>query len=251
MILKNKVAFVTGGSRGIGKGVVTSLARNGYKVAFSYNSSSVESEKIVKEFKLNNIIDVLAVNMTIENRASVKDAISLVETKFGKIDILVNNAAISQEKTFNTITDNDWDVMHAVNLRGPFSIVQELIPNMVNKNWGRIINISSIGGQWGGLNQVHYAASKAALINFTQSIAKIYSENGVTSNAIAPGLIATDMSKDELNTHSGRKKVEGIPLKRLGTVEDVGAAVLYLASDGASYITGQTINLNGGMFFST
>ena len=98
---------------------------------------------------------------------------------------------------------------------------------------------------------MHYAAAKAALINFTQSIAKIYSQNGVTSNAIAPGLIATDMSEAELNTDAGRKKVEGIPSKRLGTVEDVGAAVVYLASDDASYVTGQTINLNGGMFFST
>ena len=247
-----KLAFVTGGSRGIGKGIVYSLARNGYRVAFSYNSSSgsSESEHIVKELSQLGV-EVVAVKMSIESRSSVRHAITKIVAELGQIDILVNNAGIAQEKPFNTITDDDWDIMQAINLRGPFSMVQELMPHMVKQKWGRIINISSIGGQWGGFNQVHYAAAKAALINFTQSIAKIYSQNGVTSNAIAPGLIATDMSEAELNTDAGRKKVEGIPSKRLGTVEDVGAAVVYLASDDASYVTGQTINLNGGMFFST
>ena len=122
---------------------------------------------------------------------------------------------------------------------------------MIKNNWGRIINISSIGGQWGGFNQVHYAASKAALINFTQSIAKIYSEHEITSNAISPGLIATDMTEAELKTGAGKNKVKGIPCKRLGTVNDVGSAVVYLASDGASYVTGQTLNLNGGMYFAS
>ena len=246
----SKLAFVTGGSRGIGRGVVYSLARSGYRVAFSYNSSSRESEYIVKELSQLGV-EVVAVKMSIESRSSVRHAITKIVAELGQIDILVNNAGIAQEKPFNTITDDDWDIMQAINLRGPFSMVQELMPHMVKQKWGRIINISSIGGQWGGFNQVHYAAAKAALINFTQSIAKIYSQNGVTSNAIAPGLISTDMSEAELNTDAGRKKVEGIPSKRLGTVEDIGAAVVYLASDDASYVTGQTINLNGGMYFST
>ena len=246
----SRLAFVTGGSKGIGRGIVYTLAKNGYKVAFSYNVSAEESKKIVNE--LSQIgAEVIAVKMSVESRASVKNAVNKIESELGQIDVLVNNAAIAQEKPFETITDKDWDLMHAINLRGPFSIVQELIPHMIKNKWGRIINISSIGGQWGGFNQVHYAATKSALINFTQSIAKIYSKDGITSNAIAPGLIATSMSDSELNTEAGKKKVEGIPSKRLGSVNDVGSAVLYLASDDAGYVTGQTINLNGGMFFST
>jgi NAD(P)-dependent dehydrogenase (short-subunit alcohol dehydrogenase family) len=246
----SRLVFVTGGSRGIGKGIVTSLVKNGYNVAFSYNSNSNYANLVIKELA-HYKGKVIAVQMSIESRSSVKRAISEVVERLGQIDILVNNAGIAQEKPFDTITDDDWNVMLSVNLRGPFSVVQELLPYMIKSNWGRIINISSIGGQWGGFNQVHYAASKAALINFTQSIAKIYSHHGITSNAIAPGLIATDMSESELKTESGKKKVEGIPSKRLGTVEDVGSAVTYLSGDDASYITGQTINLNGGMFFST
>ena len=246
----SKVAFVTGGSRGIGKGIVYSLAKSGYKVAFSYNSSSDESENIVRELSRFGK-KILAVQMSVEIRSSVKCAIAKIEEKLGQIDILVNNAGIAQEKPFDTITDDDWDRMQAINLRGPFSVTQELIPNMLKQGWGRIINVSSIGGQWGGFNQVHYAATKAGLINFTQSVAKIYSQFGITSNAIAPGLVATDMSLAELETDLGKKKVESIPARRLGTVEDVGSAVVYLASSEASYITGQTINLNGGMFFST
>ena len=246
----SKLAFVTGGSRGIGRGIVYSLAKNGYKVAFSYNTSSDESKRIVNELSQEGA-EVIAVKMSVEKRISVKNAINKIVSELGQIDVLVNNAAIAQEKPFGYITDDDWNTMLAINLRGPFSITQELIPYMIKKKWGRIINISSIGGQWGGFNQVHYAAAKSGLINFTQSIAKIYSKDGITSNAIAPGLIATSMSDSELNTEAGKKKVEGIPSKRLGSVNDVGSAVLYLASDDAGYVTGQTINLNGGMFFST
>jgi NAD(P)-dependent dehydrogenase (short-subunit alcohol dehydrogenase family) len=250
MAIMTRLAFVTGGSRGIGRGIVESLVKEGYNVAFSYNASSNSAKRVIKELSHYNA-EIMAVQMSVESRASVRNAIKEVMIKMGRISILINNAGISQEKSFNTITDDDWNVMLSVNLRGPFSVVQELLPHMIKNNWGRIINISSIGGQWGGFNQVHYAASKAALINFTQSVAKIYSHHGITSNAVAPGLIATDMSEAELKTESGKKKVEGIPAKRLGTVEDVGFAVIYLASDDASYITGQTINLNGGMFFST
>ena len=128
---------------------------------------------------------------------------------------------------------------------------QETIPEMIKKDFGRIINISSIGGQWGGYNQVHYAASKAAIINLTRSVAKIYGKSGITSNAIAIGLVATDMSERELNTQAGKEKVASIPITRLGTPDEVGSLVTYLASNDAAYITGQTINLNGGMYFDS
>jgi NAD(P)-dependent dehydrogenase (short-subunit alcohol dehydrogenase family) len=244
-----KLVFVTGGNRGIGKGIVEKLVKDGYNVAFSYNKGEDIANSMVEKLSKYKS-QIMTVQMSLESRDSVIKAIKEVKEKMGQISILVNNAGMSQEKPFDTITDDDWDLMLSVNLRGPVSLVQELLPYMIKNKWGRIINISSIGGQWGGFNQVHYAASKAALINFTQSIAKIYSHHGVTSNAIAPGLIATDMSEAELQTEAGKNKVEGIPAKKLGSVEDVGSAVIYLASDEANYVTGQTINLNGGMLFS-
>ena len=136
-----------------------------------------------------------------------------------------------------------------VNLLGSVRCARRVLPQQLERGWGRIVNISSIGGQWGGMNQLHYAAAKAAMINFTRSLAKLYSGQGVTANAIAPGLVATDMSAGELDTEAGKAKVAGIPAGRLGTVDEVGATVAFLASDGAAYVTGQTLNLNGGMYF--
>ena len=139
--------------------------------------------------------------------------------------------------------------MMGINLRGPFICAQECLPDMIERGWGRIVNITSIGGQWGGFNQVHYSASKAGLINLTRSLAKLYSGKGVTTNAVAIGLVQTDMSAAELATEAGQEKVMTIPRGRLGTVQDIADTVAFLASDQADYITGQTINLNGGMLF--
>ena len=126
---------------------------------------------------------------------------------------------------------------------------QLILPNMIRMKWGRIINISSIGGQWGGYNQVHYASSKAGLINFSQSLARLYSNKGITANNVAIGLVKTDMSANEISSELGKKKIKNIPIERLGTVQDISNTVLFLCSDKSSYITGQTINLNGGMYF--
>ncbi len=192
---------------------------------------------------------MLAVHVDIQNRDSVIHAISNTEKHFGSsIDILVNNAGIAQEKDLLTITEQDWQTMLNTNLGGAFRFTQEILPSMIEKKWGRIINISSIGGQWGG-NQVHYAAAKAALINFTMSLAKLYSKDGITANAIAPGLIETDMIQNEMQTPEGKEKCKNIPVGRIGTPEEVATAVLFLASKEAGYITGQTININGGMYF--
>ena len=232
-----KVVFVTGASKGIGESIANYLSLNNYHVAYGYNKTHPDND--------NFYIDI-----DISSRKSIQNAIKKTEEKFGKtIDILINNAAIAQEKPFLKITDEDWQNMLNINLQGAFRITQEVLPNMIKNNWGRIINITSIGGQWGGLNQVHYAASKAALINFTQSIAKIYSKDGITSNAISPGLVATDMSENELNTQAGKEKVKNIPIGRLGTKEEIASIAYFLSSNKSSYITGQTINANGGMYF--
>lgn len=249
MTLNKKVAFITGGNRGIGKGIALALANTGANIMITYNKNHKAAELTCDE--INNMGgNALNVKMHNEDRVSIKGALDFAIQEMGVIDILINNAGIAQEKPFETITDKDWDQMMAVNLRGPFTVTQEVLPSMINNKWGRIINIASIGGQWGGFNQVHYAAAKAGLINFTRSIAKIYSQHGITSNAIAPGLIATEMSAAELETEAGKQKLVSIPVNKIGSVDDVGSAVVYLASNEAHYITGQTININGGLYFS-
>ena len=248
MLLQNKVTLVTGGSRGIGRGLAQRLANEGCSVALTYRSRGDLAETLVEQLQADGR-SALSIQMAAEERSSVVEALELVRHRWGPVEILVNNAAIAQEKPFDTITDQDWDHMMAVNLRGPFICAQECLPDMIERGWGRIINISSIGGQWGGFNQVHYAASKAGLINLTRSLAKLYSANGVTTNAVAIGLVQTDMSAAELATEAGQKKAKAIPRGRLGTLQDIADAVAFLASDQADYITGQTINLNGGMYF--
>ena len=243
MAKMNRVVFITGASRGIGKAIAKRFIDQQYRVAAGYqNNKALADELCIHEH-------VLPIQINIENRDWIQQALSAVQAAFGTVDILVNNAAIAQEKPFSTITDSDWDRMLAVNLRGPFSLSQEVLPTMISKKWGRIINIVSIGGQWGGYNQVHYAAAKAGLINLTQSLAKIYSAEGITTNAVSPGLVQTDMSTAELESDSGTQKVHNIPVGRVASANEVADVVTFLASDEASYITGQTINVNGGMYF--
>jgi acetoacetyl-CoA reductase/3-oxoacyl-[acyl-carrier protein] reductase len=173
-----------------------------------------------------------------------------LEESMGDIDVLVNNAAISQEEQFERITDDDFNQMVAVNLRAPFLITQSVLPHMQRQRWGRIINIVSIGGQWGGTNQIHYATAKAGLIGLTRSIGKTYGKYGITANAVSPGLVQTEMSAEELSRPDGQAKLRQIPLGRVARPSEVADAVAFLASDKAAYITSQTINVNGGMLFS-
>ena len=243
-----RIALVTGASRGIGHAISVRLAKNGYRVVCGFNSNANASSLLVEELK-NEGCEAMSIQISVESRISVAEALAHVFRKWGTIEILVNNAAIAQEKSFDTITDLDWDQMLAVNLRGPFICAQECLPEMIRRGWGRIINITSIGGQWGGFNQVHYAASKAGLINLTRSLAKLYSAKGITTNAVAIGLVQTDMTSSELSTNAGQDKVRAIPRGRIGTVQDIAGTVAFLASDQADYITGQTINVNGGMYF--
>jgi len=248
MQLTDRVAMVTGGSRGIGRGIALALADSGLSVGLTYHVNQVLAQEVAEAI-ITQGGNAIAIQMTVEERSSIKRAMAEVRERFGPISVLVNNAAIAQERPFDTITDADWNEVLAVNLRGPFACCQEVLPDMLEQGWGRIINISSIGGQWGGFNQVHYAAAKAGLINLTQSLARIYSKQGITTNAIAPGLVRTDMTARELDSDAGRERVRNIPAGRLATVEEVAQVVVFLASDAASYITGQTINANGGMYF--
>lgn len=235
---------MTGASRGIGKGIAEALVKANYLVAAGYNSNQILDDR-----NGDSSTSFVPVHIDVSNEQSVKKAIKLVEEHFGRIDLLINNAGIAQIKPFLELSDEDWQEMLSINLLGAVRCTRHVLPGMLERKWGRIVNISSIGGQWGGMYQVHYAAAKAGLINFTKSMAKLYSGMGVTTNAIAPGLIETEMIAAEMKEKSATGRIDGIPMARLGTVDEVSAAVLYLCSIEASYVTGQTINVNGGMYF--
>ena len=238
--------IVTGAGSGIGRAAALALLGAGYRVACGYNANRNGAEAIQKAHPT-----AFAVKIDIASRASVKRALAVSRKHFGRgFDIVVNNAALVQEKPFETITDADWDRMLAVNLRGAFIVAQEVFPGMQLRKWGRIINITSIGGQWGGMRQVHYAAAKAGLINLTHSLAKLYSGAGITANAIAPGLVTTGMIAKELKSKAGKRKAAQIPVGRIAAPDEIAAGIVYLASDDAAYVTGHTLNINGGLLMS-
>jgi NAD(P)-dependent dehydrogenase (short-subunit alcohol dehydrogenase family) len=245
MTKKPRLAFVTGASRGIGKAIAQLLLENGYQVACGYARNKAGAEELERAFP-----QAKAVHIEMRERASIHAAVAEAQKHFGQpVTIVVNNAAIADERPLEDITDAQWDRMLETNLRGPFVMSQETLPGMLAARWGRFVNIVSIGGQWGGMRQVHYAAAKAGLINYTQSLAKLYSSKGITSNAVSPGLVGTDMAENELQSEAGRQKAAAIPIGRIASPREIAAAVLYLCSDDAAYVTGHTLNVNGGMYF--
>ncbi len=244
MELKDKVAIVTGATGGIGKAIATLLHEKGAIVVICYNKNKEEGENLQKSLK-----NSIAIYLDLNDSKSISNLASETYKQFGRIDILVNNGAYLQQRPFETICESEWDYTLSVNLKAPFLLCQKVIPYMQKQKYGRIVNISSIGGQWGGNLAVHYAASKAGLISLTKSLAKIYSKDNILTNCIAPGLIDTKMIANEIKTKEGKEKIEKIPIKRIGTPNEVAKTVYFLVSDNASYITGQTINLNGGMYF--
>ena len=238
------MALVTGAGSGIGKATALALLAAGYQVACGYNGNRAGAEAIGHR-------NAMAVKIDIASRSSIRRALAETRKAFRRdVDILVNNAALVQEKPFDTLSDADWDRMLAVNLRGAFILAQESLPVMVKKKWGRIVNITSIGGQWGGMRQVHYAAAKAGLINLTHSLARLYSPLGITANAVSPGLVATGMIRKELKSKAGKQKAAQIPVGRIAEPDEIAAAVVFLVSDKAGYVTGQTLNVNGGLLMS-
>jgi len=240
----NKTVFITGGSQGIGKAIVERLANENYYVIVGYKSNKKKAEAIVNKIKKSNS-EAIAIYCDLSDRKSIKK----VFNEIGNIDILINNAGISQPKKFLDISDKDWSKMLSVNLQGAFICSQEAIPGMIKNKWGRIINIASIGGQWGGVNQVHYASAKAGLIGLTMSLARIYSGSGITSNAISPGIITTEMTS-WIKDNNKNSILKDIPIGRFGFPNEIAEVVSFLASNHSSYITGQTINVNGGMLRS-
>lgn len=243
------VAFVTGGSRGIGRAIALQLGQAGARVALTYRRREAEARVVVGAIQAAGG-EAIAVPLAVEDRDSVRRALAETRSRLGSVAILVNNAAVAQEKPFPTITDADWDMVLSVNLRGAFACAQEVLPDMLERRWGRIVNVASIGGQWGGQNQVHYAAAKAGLIGLTRSLARLYSGAGVTANAVSPGLVETEMTAAELGSPAGRAKVAAIPIGRVATAGEIARVVVFVASEAGSYVTGQTLSVNGGMLFT-
>jgi len=246
--MEKRNILITGAGRGIGKAISLEFAQPNNHLILTWNNDKSSAEETADMIREKNATVELR-QICLEDGESVSDFCNSLNNK-NMPDILINNAAITQKKDFLDLTNQDWDRILFANLRAPFQLCQAVIPSMRQKGWGRIVNISSIGGQWGGVHQVHYAASKAAIINLTRSLAKLYSKDGIVSTTVAPGVINTQMIRESLG-HMPESLISQIPSGRLGTVEDVSRAVKYLCSDDASYLSGTTLNINGGMYFNS
>ncbi len=240
--LKNRVALVTGGSRGIGAGIAVALATAGAAVAVNYREQGAAAQSVCAEIASLGR-KAIAVQADVSRAQEITRMVSELESSLGPVDILVNNAAIAKPRPFEEITETEWDEILKVNLKSVFLVTQAVIAGMRKRKWGRIINLSSVAAQTGGAVGAHYAASKAGIIGLTHSCASSFIKDGITVNAIAPALIETDMVTSNPNA-SPRL----IPMGHFGKVADVASIAVMLASN--EYITGQTISVNGGWYMT-
>lgn len=242
--LAGQVAIVTGASRGIGAEIARALAKKGAKVVTTYTSSPEAAQEIVKEIEENGG-ESIAVKANVASPEDSQNLVNEVIEKFGKIDILINNAGITRDRSFKKLTKEDWDAVIDTNLTGVYNTTKVVLDHMLDQKHGRIVNISSIVGQTGAFGQTNYSAAKAGMIGFTKSLALETASKGVTVNAVCPGYIETEMvaaMPDEVK----EQIVSKVPIRRLGQTSEIADAVLYLVQ--ASFVTGQQINVNGGLY---
>jgi len=245
MKLKDNVALVTGAAQGIGKTIALALASQGAHVVIS-DVSMEKAEETAKECAELGV-KAKALRFDVSNADEVASAVGEVISEFGQLDILVNNAGITRDGLLMRMKEDDWDAVIRINLKGTFLCTKEAVKVMAKKRYGRIVSIASIVGFTGNAGQANYAASKAGIVGLTKTVAKEYAARKITVNAVAPGFIQTAMT-DVLPEKVKEELLRAIPLGRLGTVDDVTNAVLFLVSPDAAYITGQTIHVNGGMY---
>ena len=240
----NQTVLITGASRGIGRAAAVAFARNGYNVAVNYCKSKEKAAALADELNSYGVMTA-AYQADVSNKTEVEEMFRKAEQELGKISALVNNAGIAEQILFSDITEEKWDRMFAVNVKGAYNCTQAVLPSMIHEKYGRIINVSPMWGISGASCEVHYSASKAALIGFTKALAKEVGLSGITVNCVAPGVIGTDMNA-AISGEILEELKENTPLNRIGTSEDVAEAILFLASDKASFITGQTLSVDGG-----
>lgn len=245
MLLGGKVALVTGASRGIGRAIALRLAGEGAKVAINYAGNTTKAEAVKADIEQNGG-EAILVQADVADSSAVEAMVAKVTEAFGQIDILVNNAGITRDGLLMRMKEEDFDAVVNTNLKGVFHCTKTVSKLMMKKRSGRIINMASVVGIMGNAGQTNYAAAKAGVIGFSKSAAKELAARGITVNVVAPGFIDTDMTA-AMTDKAKELTLRGIPMKKMGTPEDVANAVLFLASDCASYITGQTVNVDGGM----
>lgn len=241
--LDGKVAVVTGGTRGIGKGIVEHYVNEGAKVVFSYRSSSTAADEIVAELGADNVMAVKS------DASKMEDAQALIKAAtdaHGRIDVLINNAGITKDNLMLRMSEEQWDDVIEVNLKSVFNLTKSVLRTMLKQRSGSIINMGSVVGVFGNAGQANYAASKAGIIGFSKSIAKEIGSRGIRCNVITPGFIATEMT-DELDEKTKENYVASIPLSDFGSTDDIANACVFLGSDKSRYITGQVISVCGGM----
>jgi 3-oxoacyl-[acyl-carrier protein] reductase len=243
--LSGKSAVVTGGSRGIGRACCLALARAGARVCVNYRVESPSAELAVEEIE-NGGGEAFALAADVSRREEADMLVDEAVHRFGGLDILVNNAGIWKGSPVDEMTDAEWEETMAINMTGTFFCTRAAVPFMKNARWGRIINVSSTAGQRGEAFHSHYAASKGAMISFTKSLAVELAPHGITVNCVAPGWVATDMSRESLLGPEREAILATIPLGRVARPEEIAGAVAFLASDLASFVTGEILNVNGG-----
>lgn len=242
----NKVALITGGSRGIGEKIAERFARAGYNLIINYVSNIENVEELEAKIKGNANIEILFIQSDVTSFESCENMVNEAIKKFGHIDVLVNNAGITKDTLLMRMKEEDFDKVINVNLKGTYNVTKNVIPYMMKQKYGKIINISSVVGVSGNAGQANYAASKAGIIGFTKSVAKELASRNILANCVAPGFIKTDMT-DVLSDSVKESINSQIPLKKMGTAEEVANAVYFLGNEENTYITGQVLNVDGGM----
>ncbi|APT47182.1 3-oxoacyl-[acyl-carrier-protein] reductase [Bacillus safensis] len=247
-MLTNKTAVVTGASRGIGRSIAIDLAKSGANVVVNYSGNEAKANEVVDEIKALGQ-QAFAVKADVSNAEEVQAMMKQAIDTFGSIDILVNNAGITKDNLLMRMKENEWDDVININLKGVFNCTKAVTRQMMKQRSGRIINLASVVGVCGNPGQANYVAAKAGVIGLTKTTAKELATRHITVNAVAPGFISTDMT-DKLDENVQTEMLKQIPLARFGAPEDISNVVVFLASEGAGYITGQTIQVDGGMVMS-
>lgn len=242
----NKVALITGGSRGIGEKIAERFAQAGYNLIINYVSNIENVEELETKIKGNANIEILFIQSDVTSFESCENMVNEAIKKFGHIDVLVNNAGITKDTLLMRMKEEDFDKVINVNLKGTYNVTKNVIPYMMKQKYGKIINISSVVGVSGNAGQANYAASKAGIIGFTKSVAKELASRNILANCVAPGFIKTDMT-DVLSDSVKESINSQIPLKKMGTAKEVANAVYFLGNEKNTYITGQVLNVDGGM----